>query len=133
MKCEERQLKLLECLSSDLYPFSICADAEGIEGGCIFESTIDSLSYFELHENRLHGVLLASAHGIGNFETSAEALQSVYNLSASQICFCADNYDSGNRCIEAHPEYKSMRSKSPFKDWNDVLKSKKAMRFKMRI
>jgi hypothetical protein len=119
--------RFFRCATDAGWPFNFTVGGgAAVKGAYVFESAVDAISFWELHEGGLRGALLASAHGIGNFTSAIEVLRSAYSLGEGQICLCADSDAAGSEYAEAHPEYKRLRVKEPWKDWNDYLRSLKS-------
>ena len=104
------------------YGFEICK-GKG-ENALFFESTIDMLSYMQLHKNELDNHRLISMMGVK--PNILESTMQRYNIAPENTFICVDNDDAGNKFSqklqEKYPEINRIKPDSQYKDWNDQLR-----------
>lgn len=109
--------------SASGYGFEICK-GKG-ENALFFESTIDMLSYMQLHSQELDNHRLVSMMGVK--PNTVEATMQRYQIPAEKVFLCVDNDEAGNKFVsrlqEKHPEMKRLTADTQYKDWNDQLRN----------
>jgi hypothetical protein len=116
------------CATEGGWPFCVCVNpvpGKPPRGAYIFESAIDALSLWTIREGKLENVLLASTHGIANTKRTVDILKRAYGFADEQVCLCLDNDEAGSACMDGNPQWKSIRVKDPYKDWNELLVGRK--------
>lgn len=90
-----------------------------------FESVIDLMSYYELHQEQLTHHLLVS---MGGLKSSVLEQVLAQRNSDFKVCIATDNDEAGNDFFESfkkdHPNYEVSRHKPKNfgEDWNDIVK-----------
>lgn len=109
--------------STSSYGFEICK-GKG-ENALFFESAIDLLSYFQMHEKELNNHRLISMMGVK--PSVVEATMQRYDISPENVYLCSDNDEAGNsfanRLMEKYPQMKRLKADSQYKDWNDQIRN----------
>ena len=94
------------------------------ENALFFESSIDMLSYMQLHQNELDNHRLISMMGVK--PNIVEATMERYHISPERVFLCSDNDEAGNNFAERlqkkYPEMHRLTADSKYKDWNDQLR-----------
>lgn len=109
--------------SASEYGFEICRGKS--ENALFFESTIDMLSYMQLHGQELDNHRLISMMGVK--PNTVEATMQRYQIPAEKVFLCVDNDEAGNKFVsrlqEKYPEMKRLTADAQYKDWNDQLRN----------
>lgn len=109
--------------STSGYGFEVCR-GKG-ENALFFESTIDMLSYMQLHGQELDNHRLISMMGVK--QNTVEATMQRHQIPAEKVFLCVDNDEAGNKfvssLIEKYPEMKRLTADAQYKDWNDQLRN----------
>lgn len=89
-----------------------------------FESSIDMLSYLQMHDKELTNCRLISMMGVK--PTVVLSAMERYNVSSENVYLCSDNDKAGNefakRLQDEYPQMKRIVTPDDFKDWNDMLR-----------
>lgn len=104
---------------------------------CVFESAIDLISFYQLHQNKLKDTALVSIAGVTKEKTlldTTERYKNQYGVTGKNIFLCVDNDQAGNKFIlKYQPQlncthYRADKAGKDFfgisshcKDWNDLL------------
>lgn len=109
--------------SASGYGFEICR-GKG-ENALFFESTIDMLSYMQLHSQELDNHRLISMMGLK--PNTVEATMQRYHIPEEMVFLCVDNDEAGNNFVsrfqKTHPAAKRVMTDAAYKDWNDQLRN----------
>ena len=89
-----------------------------------FESSIDMLSYLQMHQSELDDHRLVSMMGVKP-QTVIDTMER-YGISPDRGYLCSDNDRAGNefaeRLISEYPDMKRIVTPDTYKDWNDMLR-----------
>lgn len=109
--------------SASGYGFEICR-GKG-ENALFFESTIDMLSYMQLHSQELDNHRLISMMGLK--PNTVEATMQRYHIPEEMVFLCVDNDEAGNNFVsrfqKTHPAAKRVMTDVAYKDRNDQLRN----------
>ena len=118
---EWQKFKSIEKGSASGYGFEIVR-GNG-ENALFFESSIDMLSYLQMHPE-LDNHRLVSMMGVK--PSIVVATMERHGIKPENVYLCSDNDDAGNdfadRLKEVYPEIKRLCSDKKYKDWNDQLR-----------
>ena len=89
-----------------------------------FESSIDMLSYLQMHQSELDDHRLVSMMGVKP-QTVIDTMER-YGISPDKVYLCSDNDRAGNefaeRLMTEYPDMKRIVTPDTYKDWNDMLR-----------
>lgn len=89
-----------------------------------FESSIDALSYLQMHSSELTDHRLVSMMGVKP-QTVIDTMER-YGISPDHVFLCSDNDKAGNefaeRLMSEYPDMKRVVTPDTYKDWNDMLR-----------
>ena len=118
---EGEKFKSIEKGSASGYGFEIVR-GNG-ENALFFESSIDMLSYLQMHPELDNHRLVSM---IGVKPSVVVATMERYGIKPENVYVCSDNDTAGNdfadRLKEVYPEMKRLCSDPKYKDWNDQLR-----------
>ena len=118
----EKKFKGIEKGSSSEYGFEVVR-GKG-ENALFFESSIDMLSYLQMHSSELNNHRLVSMMGVKP-ETVLSVMKRKH-IPPENIYLCSDNDTAGNdfadRLRQQYPEMKRIVTPERYKDWNDLLR-----------
>ncbi|MGN0576942.1 MAG: toprim domain-containing protein, partial [Ruminococcus sp.] len=118
----EHKFKGVATGSAGGYGFEVC---RGNGSNLLFfESSIDMLSYLQMHQSELNDYRLVSMMGVKP-QTVIDTMER-YGISPDKVYLCSDNDRAGNefaeRLISEYPEMKRIVTPNTYKDWNDMLR-----------
>ena len=89
-----------------------------------FESSIDMLSYLQMHQSELTNHRLVSMMGVKP-QTVIDTMER-YGITPDRVYLCSDNDRAGNefaeRLMTEYPDMKRIVTPDTYKDWNDMLR-----------
>ena len=118
----EHKFKGVATGSAGGYGFEVC---RGNGSNLLFfESSIDMLSYLQMHQSELDDHRLVSMMGVKP-QTVIDTMER-YGISPDMVYLCSDNDRAGNefaeRLISEYPDMKRIVTPDTYKDWNDMLR-----------
>lgn len=118
----EHKFKGVATGSAGGYEFEVC---RGNGSNLLFfESSIDMLSYLQMHQSELDDHRLVSMMGVKP-QTVIDTMER-YGISPDRVYLCSDNDRAGNefaeRLIGEYPDMKRIVTPDTYKDWNDMLR-----------
>ncbi len=118
----EHKFKGIATGSAGGYGFEVCRG----NGSHLlfFESSIDMLSYLQMHQSELDDHRLVSMMGVKP-QTVIDTMER-YGISPDRVYLCSDNDRAGNefaeRLMSEYPDMKRIVTPDTYKDWNDMLR-----------
>ncbi|MBR1753065.1 MAG: toprim domain-containing protein, partial [Ruminococcus sp.] len=118
----EQKFKGIATGSASGYGFEVC---RGNGSNLLFfESSIDMLSYLQMHQTELTDHRLVSMMGVKP-QTVIDTMER-YGISPDRVYLCSDNDRAGNefaeRLMTEYPDMKRIVTPDTYKDWNDMLR-----------
>ena len=118
----EHKFKGIATGSAGGYGFEVC---RGNGSNLLFfESSIDMLSYLQMHQSELDDHRLVSMMGVKP-QTVIDTMER-YGISPNMVYLCSDNDRAGNefaeRLMTEYPDMKRIVTPDTYKDWNDMLR-----------
>lgn len=118
----EHKFKGVATGSAGGYGFEVC---RGNGSNLLFfESSIDMLSYLQMHQSELTDHRLVSMMGVKP-QTVIDTMER-YGISPDKVYLCSDNDRAGNefaeRLMTEYPDMKRIVTPDTYKDWNDMLR-----------
>ena len=118
----EHKFKGIATGSAGGYGFEVCR-GNGSQL-LFFESSIDMLSYLQMHQSELTDHRLVSMMGVKP-QTVIDTMER-YGISPDRVYLCSDNDRAGNefaeRLMTEYPDMKRIVTPDTYKDWNDMLR-----------